>query len=67
MAALNNFASLLATCSEESIRDGPKAVEYAEREVAISGSGDNVDTLVAAHAEAGQYEKTVRMQERVIS
>ncbi len=56
--ALNGLAWLLATHPDASIRDGARSVEYAERLVELSGRTDRLvlDTLAAAHAEAGRIE-----------
>lgn len=58
----NNLAWILATASDESIRDGGRAVAIAER-VLEGGSGDDpgfLDTLAAAYAEAGRFDDAVR-------
>jgi len=58
---LINLASLLATASKESLRDGTRAVELAQRANALT-RGKNVDaaeTLAAALAEAGRFKEAV--------
>jgi Flp pilus assembly protein TadD len=61
VATLNNLAWVLATWPEASVRNGPKAVELAQRACRLSG-GDNssiLATLAAAYAEAGQFAEAV--------
>ena len=58
---LNNLAWLLATCSDQSIRDGARAVELAERATELFGVAKPplLDTLAAAYAELGEYDKAI--------
>jgi Flp pilus assembly protein TadD len=56
---LNNFALLLATCSDPQFRDGERAVDLATKAKALSG-GQNpsiIRTLAAAYAEAGRFKE----------
>lgn len=57
----NDLAWLLATCPDESVRDGRRAVELAERVCQISDRRDPyyLDTLAAAYAEVGRYAEAV--------
>jgi protein O-mannosyl-transferase len=57
----NNLAWLLATCPDASLRDGKKAVEYAEYACLVTKFKDPhvVGTLAAAYAEAGQFPEAV--------
>lgn len=66
--ALNNLAWLWATCSEARYRDGKKAVEYAKKGCELTTWKDwtFIDTLAAAHAEAGEYDEAVKWQKRVV-
>src|SRR4029453_860413 len=53
----NNIAWLLATSSDASIRNGTRAIDFAQQAVALSG-GRNAQfrrTLAAAYAESGQF------------
>jgi tetratricopeptide (TPR) repeat protein len=61
VTAHNNLAWLLATCPENSSRDGKKAVELAQQAVQLSGgrAPEILDTLAAAYAEAGQFPKAI--------
>ncbi len=61
ITARNNLAWMLATCPEASLRNGPKAVELAQRAVQLSAgiSPQILDTLAAAFAEAGRFPEAV--------
>ena len=59
---MNGLAWLLATASEQELRDGTSAVSLATRANALS-AGQNPEilrTLAAAYAEAGQFEDAAR-------
>jgi len=58
---LNRLAWLLSTSPEESVRNGPRAVELAERAATLTGREDvmSMETLSAAYAEAGRFEDAV--------
>ena len=66
---LRELAWLLATCEAAEIRDGPRAVHYAEKAVAATNgkNGMVLDILAAAHAEAGQFAKAVSVQQQAIA
>ncbi len=66
--ALCDFAILLATCDQASVRDGPKAVSLAERAVQLSTSADAsmLDALAAAYAEAGRFPEAIRTAQRAL-
>lgn len=54
-------AWVLATSSNDSVRNGARAVTYAQQAVALTGFKDPValDTLGAALAESGQFDKAL--------
>jgi len=68
LPSLNNLAWIMATDSDESMRDGAKAVEYARRAVAVAANRepDVIGTLAASYAEAGRFEEAVATAEDAI-
>ena len=66
---LNTYAWLLATCTDHSLRNGRRAVELASRAVQLSNgsNADYLDTLAAAHAQAGRFQDAIATQERAVS
>jgi arylsulfatase A-like enzyme/Flp pilus assembly protein TadD len=65
----NDYAYVLASCPDERFRDGPRALEIAQQVVA-EGKGAHptyLDTLAAAYAEVGQFEKAVETSRKAIA
>ena len=66
--ALNSRAWLRATCPDASFRNGKQAV--ADAKAACNGvswsESSYVDTLAAAHAEAGDFDSAIRFEEQAI-
>ena len=64
--ALNNLAWILAANPDPGVRNGPKAVELAERACKLTDYKRPmlVGTLAAAYAEAGRFNEAVRMAQR---
>lgn len=56
-----NMAWVLATAPDASIRDGIKAVEFAQQAMELSGSKDPkfLRTLAAAYAESGRFSEAI--------
>ena len=65
----NNIAWLLATSSDRSIRDGAKAIGFAQQAVALSGGREPqfVRTLAAAYAESGQFSEAIAAAQQAIA
>ncbi|MCX8092124.1 MAG: tetratricopeptide repeat protein, partial [Verrucomicrobiae bacterium] len=59
--ALNNLAWLLATHPNPNLRNGPEALRLAKRAVELAGhpQPEQLDTLAAAYAEAGDFASAV--------
>src|SRR5262249_4340560 len=62
------LASLLASCPQDSLRDGKRAVEIATRACELSGWKDTsaLDALAAACAECGAFKEAIRWQKRTL-
>ena len=63
--ALNDLAWILSTCPDSSVRDGNKAVGYAEEACRLTGNNEPgmVGTLAAAYAEAGRFSEAITTAE----
>jgi tetratricopeptide (TPR) repeat protein len=61
ISALNNLAWLLAAGSNASLRNGARAIQFAEQANRLSGGANALvlRTLAAAYAEAGEFGKAV--------
>ena len=59
---LNNLAWILAASSDATVRNGPEAVQLAERASQLTAAKDPVvlGTLSAAYAETGRFEEAIR-------
>ena len=61
VAQLTRAAWILATSSDAAVRNGTRAIEYAEKAAAITNHANvsSLDTLGSAYAELGQFDKAV--------
>ena len=66
--AHNNQAWLWVTCADGRYRSGARAVDSATRACELTKwkKASNVDTLAAAYAEHGEFDKAVQRQEEAI-
>lgn len=62
-----NVAWMLATANNEAYRDGRKAIVHALRAIESENSSDTRDTLAAAYAEVGMFDKAIEEQQLAIS
>ncbi|MBX9788827.1 MAG: fused MFS/spermidine synthase [Pirellulales bacterium] len=67
----NNLAWLLSTNSDDSLRNGAEAVDWATKAAAAAAKAhqlepDFLDTLAAAYAEAGQFDKAIETSYSVV-
>jgi protein O-mannosyl-transferase len=62
----NNIAWVLATTSDASLRDGSRAVEFAEQAVQLSGGREPqfIRTLAAAYAESGRFSEALAVAQQ---
>ncbi|PYJ11900.1 MAG: hypothetical protein DME93_08885, partial [Verrucomicrobia bacterium] len=66
--AASNLAWVFATCPEDSIRNGPQAVELAEKALRLSGEKIPMifRILAAAYAESGLFTQAIETAQRGI-
>jgi len=65
---MSNLAWVFATSPDESVRNGPKAVQLAEQAVRISGGRIPIlfRTLGAAYAESGRFSEAIQAAQQGI-
>ena len=66
--ANNAMGWFLATCNDDSYRDGEDAKKYSEAACELSKwkEWSFVDTLAASEAELGNFEEAIEMQQKAI-
>ncbi|MCP4193343.1 MAG: tetratricopeptide repeat protein [Planctomycetaceae bacterium] len=69
LRAINNLAWLLATHPAPAYRDGQRAVELAKQSVELTDRNDSdfLDTLAAAYAEQGNFDKALQVSTRALA
>jgi tetratricopeptide (TPR) repeat protein len=69
VSALGSLAWLLATCQDEKVRDGKRAIHIAKDACELTGwkSGSALETLAAAYAEAGVFSEAERYQKMALA
>lgn len=65
----NSLAWFLATCPRGDLRDGKRAIQHATQacEMTKWKNGDFIDTLAAAYAETGEFEKAVEKETQALA
>jgi tetratricopeptide (TPR) repeat protein len=63
----DGLAWLLATAADAGARDGARAVEVAQKAVALVADARNLDTLAAAYAEAGRFPEAMATEEKALA
>ncbi len=63
----NNMAWIMATSPDARLRDGRRAVAYAEKAAADTSDINFLDTLAASYAENGRFAQAVAIENRIIS
>ena len=64
--AYNNKAWVLATCSNQRIRDGGQAVRLAKKAVELKPDISSMDSLAAAYAAVGNFDSAIDIQKKAI-
>ena len=65
--AYNEIAWILATATNDNIRDEKKALIYAKKSVEIKADCKNLDTLAVAFAACGRFEDAINTHKRAIN
>ena len=65
--ALNGYAWLRATSSAAGVRNGALALAQAQQAVALEPNAAYLDTLAAAYAELGQFDKAMATQREALA
>ncbi len=65
VVAANRLAWLLATCPIREVCNGRTAIQYASFAVESEPSASNLDSLAAAHARVGEFDRAIAVIERI--
>ena len=66
-ATYDAFSRLLATCPEAKLRDGKRALKYAQVAMKLNPNREEQwETLAAAYAAVGDFEKAIEWQQRYL-
>ena len=65
---MNNLAWLLATCPNPDLRDGQRAMQLAQRACELTEWKEHnlLDTLAAAYAQLGEFDRAIDYQTKAI-
>jgi len=68
LMVMNKLAWLLATCPDNSVRDGVRAIELAQKACNLTNYKEPglLNTLAAAYAEAGRFAEAVQTSSQVL-
>ncbi len=67
LSSLNSIAWVLATAHDDTVRDGPRGLQYVTRLLeANPDSVEFLDTAAAVYAELGEFPEAIRLQRRAI-
>lgn len=68
-AVLNNLAWILATCADDSVRNGSESIQYAEQACDLTGykQPGMLGTLAAAYAETGRFPEAIATAEKAVN
>jgi tetratricopeptide (TPR) repeat protein len=67
--SLNELAWVLATCPDDKVRDGQRAVALATtlNKLSDEKNPEHLDTLAAAQAEAGNFDEAIRREKQALA
>jgi tetratricopeptide (TPR) repeat protein len=66
-AISQSLARLLATCPDDSVRDGARALELAREVMQEQQTLEHAETLAMALAEVGDFEGAVELQRQIVA
>lgn len=65
--SFNNLAWYYSIVPKIELRDGKKAVSYAQKSASLLPTGDEFDTLACAHAQAGDFKTALAMEKKAVA